>query len=64
MSARLLNVAQTAEQLGVSKAKLWEWVRDRRIVSVKVDHMRRFRQEDIDAFIAGLTDDRPQEASA
>lgn len=61
---RLLTDKQTAAEIGVSRAKIWEWVRSGRINSVKVDGMRRFRPEDIDAFMASLTDDRERQATA
>jgi excisionase family DNA binding protein len=61
---RLLKDRETAAELGVSRAKLWEWVRQGRIGSVKIDGMRRFRREDIDAFVASLSDDQQRPASA
>jgi excisionase family DNA binding protein len=56
--ALLRKDRETAAELGVSRAKLWQWVKEGRITSVKVDGMRRFRQEDIDAFMASLSDSR------
>ena len=63
--AILLTVPQAAAEIGVSQAKLWQWITAGRIGSVKVDGMRRLRQADINAFIASLTDDgQRREASA
>jgi excisionase family DNA binding protein len=63
--ALLLKVTEAAERIGVSRAKAWEWVRSGRLGSVKIEGMRRVRQEDIDAFMASLADDQQRrEASA
>lgn len=61
---RLLTVAQAATEIGVSQAKLWQWISSGRIGSVKIDGSRRLRPDHIDAFIDSLTNDRQQEASA
>ena len=53
--ALLLKPEEAAEMIGVSRAKLWQWIKSGRISSVKVDNMRRVRQEDIDAFMAALS---------
>lgn len=63
--ARLLTVREAAAEIGFSKAKVWQWISSGRLGSVKVDGARRVRQEDIDAFVASLVDDRERrEASA
>jgi len=61
---RLLTVAQAADEIGVSQAKLWQWISSGRIGSVKADGSRRLLPEHIDTFIASLTDDKKREASA
>lgn len=61
---RLLTTEQAAGEIGVSRAKLWQWIKAGRIGSVKVDGMRRLRQEDIDAFVANLAIDPPQSEAA
>lgn len=56
--ARLMTTEEAAAEIGVSRAKVWQWIKSGRIGSVKVDGMRRLRQSDIDAFLAGLSDDQ------
>jgi excisionase family DNA binding protein len=52
--AVLLKVTEAARELNVSRAKAWEWVRDGRLPSVKIDGILRIRQTDLDAFVEGL----------
>ena len=52
--ALLLKPEEAADQIGVSRAKLWAWIKAGRINSVKVDGMRRLRQQDIDDFMTSL----------
>jgi excisionase family DNA binding protein len=61
---RLLTVAQAAAEIGVSQAKLWQWISAGRIGSLKVDGSRRLTPDQIDEFIAGLTNDRPARRKA
>ena len=52
--AALLKVVEAAEELNVSRAKAWEWVRDGRLPAVKIDGILRIRRSDLDEFVAGL----------
>jgi excisionase family DNA binding protein len=56
--ALLHRPEEVAKELGVSRAKVWQWIKSGRIGSVKIDGMRRVRQQDIDAFMASLEADR------
>jgi excisionase family DNA binding protein len=60
MPSLLLKVPDAATELGVSRAKLWQWVADGRIRSVKIDGMRRIRRVDLEEFIDGLGGKRAQ----
>ncbi len=62
--ALLLKPEEAAAEIGVSRAKIWQWIKSGRITSVKVDGMRRLRQEDIDRFLSSLSDDRPASREA
>jgi len=63
--ARLLSVNQAAAEIGFSRAKVWQWISSGRLGSVKVDGARRVRPEDIDAFMASLSDaSQREDASA
>jgi excisionase family DNA binding protein len=59
---RLLTVAEAAAEIGVSKAKVWQWISSGRIGSVKVDGARRLRPDHIDTFVASFADERPQQS--
>jgi excisionase family DNA binding protein len=52
--AALLKVTEAAEELNVSRAKAWQWVRDGRLPAVKIDGILRIRRSDLDAFVAEL----------
>lgn len=56
---RLLTVNQAAAEIGVGRSKLWQWITDGRLPSIKVDGMRRIRREDIDVFMDSLHSERP-----
>jgi excisionase family DNA binding protein len=62
--ALLLNVEEAAVELGISRAKVWELIRDERLASVKIDGSRRIRRTDIEAFVTNLCQPQRREASA
>lgn len=51
MKPPLMDMAQVAEQLGVTKNTLYAWVSQRRITIVKVGRLVKFDQRDIDEWI-------------
>lgn len=51
---RLLNVNEAANYLSISRAKLYQWSKDQRIKSLKIDSRRLFDIIDLDSFIASL----------
>jgi excisionase family DNA binding protein len=53
--ATLLKVTEAAEELNVSRAKAWQWIRDGRLPAVKIDGILRVRRSDLDTFVAGLS---------
>lgn len=48
---KLLTPAEVADALRVSKKTITDWIYHKRIKSVKVGSLVRFRQADIDAFL-------------
>jgi excisionase family DNA binding protein len=54
MDALLLKVPEAAVQLGVSRAKLYELIRNGALPSVRVDGCRRIRRDDLLEYVASL----------
>jgi excisionase family DNA binding protein len=54
---RLLTVDEVAERLGVRKEWVWAQARAGRIPHVQLGRYRRFREEAIDAWLAGVDAD-------
>lgn len=54
MDALLLKVPEAAAQLGVSRAKLYELIRNGALPSVRVDGCRRIRRDDLLEYVANL----------
>jgi excisionase family DNA binding protein len=54
MDALLLKVPEAAAQLGVSRAKLYELIRNGALPSVRVDGCRRIRRADLLEYVANL----------
>jgi len=52
MNQRLLRPEEAAERLGVGRSKVFEWLGDGRLPSVKLDGSRRIAEADLAAFIA------------
>lgn len=49
---KLLTPEQVAEQLGVKKSTIYKWTHEGYIPHVKLGRLVRFRQPDIDVWIA------------
>jgi excisionase family DNA binding protein len=54
MNKRLLDAREAASYLSISRSKLYEWTRDERIPSIKIDHRRLFDLNDLDEFVEQL----------
>lgn len=50
----MVDVVKAAEICCVSPAKMKQWVKDGRVLSVKVDRCRRIRMDHLREFVAGL----------
>ena len=55
MDALLLKVPEVAEQLGISRAKVYELIAAGTLLSVKVGGCRRIRVTDLRAFVDHLS---------
>lgn len=64
MESPLLRVPEVVVRLGVSRAKVYEFMASGDLRSVRVGGSRRIRVEDLDQFIAGLDDVWPRGAYA
>lgn len=51
----LLNVQQVAEKLGVRPSTIYQWVHAEFIPHVKLRNLVRFREEDVEAWVASKT---------
>lgn len=59
-SARLLNVGQAAEYLGVSSASLRKWSNDGLVPTYRTPGgQRRYSREDLDSFIDSMRETSP-----
>ena len=56
---RLLDAKEAAEYLSISLAKLYQWLKNKKIPSVSIDSCRLFDVHDLDEFVESLK--RPQE---
>ena len=54
MDALLLKVPEVAQQLGISRAKVYELMTSGALVSVKIDGCRRVRSRDLAAYVDAL----------
>ncbi|MBX3235005.1 MAG: helix-turn-helix domain-containing protein [Nitrospiraceae bacterium] len=52
---RLLTLVEASEYLGISKLTLYGWVSARKLRFVKVGRLVKFRQQDLDSWIAQHT---------
>lgn len=52
---RLLTVAEAAAYLGLAKLTIYDWVSQRKIRHVKVGRLTRFKQQDLDSWVAAHT---------
>jgi len=64
MESPLLRVPEVVARLGVSRAKVYEFMASGELRSVRVGGSRRIRVEDLDKFIAELDDAWPRAAYA
>ncbi len=56
--ARLLyRVTEAAEVLGLSRAKVYELISSGALRSVRIDGARRIKVDDLNAFVASLSDE-------
>jgi len=53
----LYRVTETAEVLGLSRAKVYELINSGALRSVRIDGARRIRADDLSAFVASLSDE-------
>lgn len=59
---RLLTVDDVADQIGICKRTVYEWVADGRLPHFRLGRVLRFRQPDIDSFIDRMIEEsRPGE---
>ena len=49
---RLLSPLEVAEQLGVSDQTVYNWIREKRIASLRMGRLLRIRQSDLERFVA------------
>lgn len=56
MVERLYTPDQACQLLGCGKTRLYRYMKDGQIPSVKLGKSRRIRKSDLDGFIEGLTD--------
>ena len=54
MHKRLLDVKQAADYLGISRAKLYQWMDKDKIPSVRIDGRRLLDVHDLDDFVESL----------
>ena len=54
MHKRLLDVKQAADYLGISRAKLYQWMEKDKIPSVRIDSRRLLDVHDLDDFVESL----------
>ena len=54
MNKRLLDVKQAAEYIGISRAKLYQWMDKDKIPSVRIDSRRLLDVHDLDEFVDNL----------
>lgn len=61
-SVRLMTVDDVADQIGVCKRTVYEWVADGRLPHFRLGRVLRFRQADIDTFILKqIEESQPEE---
>lgn len=53
----LMTAKQVADQLGISRTKVYDLLHSRQLGSVQIGRSRRFRTKDVDAYVAGLAID-------
>ncbi len=51
---RLLTVREVKERLHIAESRVWLWVMDGTLPSVKLGNSRRILETDLNAFILGL----------
>ena len=51
VNEQLLTPAQVAERLQVTERTVYEWLRDGRLVGLKLGRLWRIRSEDLEAFL-------------
>jgi excisionase family DNA binding protein len=54
MNKRLLKAKAAADYLSISRSKLYEWAKQGKIKSVRIDNCRRFDVQKLDEFINSL----------
>jgi excisionase family DNA binding protein len=57
VNKRLLNVKQAAEYIGISRAKLYQWMKKDKIISLRIDGRRLIDVNDLDEFVDSLKAD-------
>ncbi len=50
MSAQLLSIPQAAEQLGVSRIRVWQWVKGERLPAVRLGNFWFINPADLASF--------------
>jgi len=58
---KLLTVDEVAKALQCSPRAVAEWTASGELVSVKLGHLRRYRPEDVEAFVQGHVQGLPEE---
>ncbi|OVE79129.1 hypothetical protein BVY01_03400 [bacterium I07] len=54
VNKRLLNSKEAAAYLSISRSKLYQWVENAKIISVRIDGRRLFDVLDLDEFVNNL----------
>lgn len=54
MERLLLRIPEVAERLTMSRSKVYQLIQSGVLPSVRIDHSRRVRMRDLEAFVAGL----------
>ena len=64
MERLLLRVPEVAERLTMSRSKVYQLIQSGALPSVRIDHSRRVRARDLEAFVAALVVDGRRDPAA
>ena len=64
MERLLLRIPEVAERLTMSRSKVYQLIQSGVLPSVRIDHSRRVRARDLEAFVAALVVDGHRDPAA